>query len=75
MHASTDVRVSRRFEAGSYRVDAIVEVFNLLNRTNFSEINNVFGTGAYPSAPAATFGQFEKAGPPRQVQVAVRLGF
>ena len=31
----------------------MVEVFNLFNRTNVSEVNNIFGTGAFPTDPAA----------------------
>ena len=56
-------------------VDGIFEVFNLFNRTNYTEINNIFGTGAYPTAPLPTFGQFTQAAPPRQVQLAVKIGF
>ena len=56
-------------------IDAIFEVFNLFNRSNFTAVNNVFGTGSYPASPAATFGQFTQAGPPRQGQVALKLGF
>jgi outer membrane receptor for Fe3+-dicitrate len=75
MSATTDVRVSRRFRRNGYSVDGIIEVFNLFNRTNFTEINNIFGKGAYPAQPSATFGQFEKAGPPLQAQLAVRVNF
>jgi Carboxypeptidase regulatory-like domain/TonB dependent receptor-like, beta-barrel len=74
--ATTDVRVSRRFQlAGTANLEAIFEVFNLFNRTNFTEINNIFGPGPYPDAPAATYGQFERAAAPRQAQIAVRFVF
>jgi hypothetical protein len=73
--AVVDVRLARRFPAGRVRVDAIFEVFNLFNRSNYTEVNNVFGTGSYPASPAPTFGQFTQAGPPRQVQVAMKPGF
>ena len=74
--ATVDLRASRRFSLrGRLAVDAIVEVFNLFNRTNYTDINNVFGTGAYPSSPAPTFGQFTQADPPRQMQLAARLSF
>jgi hypothetical protein len=74
--AALDVRASRRFAIhGSVKLEAMLEVFNLLNRTNFTDINHVFGTGAYPSQPLPTFGQFTQAGPPRQAQLAVRLLF
>jgi len=76
MHATVDVRVSRRFALGQRSsVEAIVEFFNVLNRTNFTEINNIFGTGAFPTAPLPTFGRFEKAAPPRQAQLAAKVRF
>jgi len=67
--------VSRRFPVGGMTLDGIFEVFNLFNRSNFIAVNNVFGTGSYPSAPLPTFGQFTQAAPPRQVQLALKLGF
>jgi len=74
--ASVDLRVSRRFRLGGrVSVDGIFEVFNLLDRTNFIEINNIFGTGAYPASPVSTFGQFTQAGPPRQIQLALKVNF
>ncbi len=74
--AAVDLRVSRRFPVGSrVRLDGIFEVFNLFNRTNSTEINNIFGTGAYPANPLPTFGQFTQAGPPLQVQLAVKINF
>lgn len=74
--ATVDLRVSRRFALGSRAgVIGIVEVFNLFNRTNFTEINNIFGTGAYPSSPLPTFGQFTQAAAPRQAQLAVKIEF
>ena len=59
----------------------MIEAFNLFDRTNFSEVNNVFGRGAYPDEPQrdgqnrVTYGLFEQALPPRQVQLALRLSF
>jgi hypothetical protein len=74
--ATVDVRVSKRFSlGGETTLDALVAVFNLFNRTNFTEVNGIFGTGAYPSSPSPTFGQYEKAASPRQVQIGLRLGF
>ena len=60
---------------GAVSVDAIFEVFNLLNRTNFTEANNIFGVGAYPADPLPTFGQFSRPGSPRQVQLGVKVNF
>lgn len=54
---------------------SLPEVFNLFNRTDFTDVNNIFGTGAYPANPLPTSGQFEKAGPPRRVQLAVEINF
>jgi hypothetical protein len=74
--STVDVRVSRSFALGSVvRSEAIFEVFNLFNRTNFTDVNNVFGAGVYPDQPLQTFGQFTQAGPPRQAQLAVRVKF
>jgi hypothetical protein len=74
--SAVDVRISRAFPVSNgMRAEAIVEVFNLFNRTNFVDVNNVFGAGAYPAQPLPTFGQFTQAGPPRQAQLAVRLTF
>jgi hypothetical protein len=74
--ATVDIRLSRRFGIGKdVSVDGIFEVFNLFNRTNYTEINNIFGTGAYPSNPEPTFGQFQQAGSPLQIQLAARINF
>lgn len=74
--ATVDIRLSRRFAIGEgASVDGIFEVFNLFNRTNYTEINNIFGTGAYPTSALASFGQFQQAGSPLQVQLAVKVNF
>jgi hypothetical protein len=74
--ATVDLRVSRRFATNTRTsVELMFEVFNLFNRTNFTEINNVFGVGAYPQAPQPGFSQFTQAGPPRQIQLAAKLRF
>ena len=79
--AVVDMRISRRFRIGSRAyVEGIFELFNLFNRTNFIETNNlspafIWGTGAYPASPLPNFGHFTQAGPPRQAQLAVKVGF
>jgi hypothetical protein len=73
--ATVDLRIGKRVALGRASFDAIFEVFNLFNRTNFTEINNIAGPGAFPAAAAPTFGQFTQAGPPRQVQLAGRINF
>jgi Carboxypeptidase regulatory-like domain len=73
--ATLDVRISRRFEARHLTIAPAIDIFNLLNTTNFTEVQNVFGTGSYPRAPLPTFGRFTQSGPPRQVQLGVKVGF
>jgi outer membrane receptor for Fe3+-dicitrate len=74
--AFVDVRASRKFRVTErVQLEAILEVFNLFNRTNFTEINNVFGRGVYPTNPLPTFGQFTQAAAPRQTQLALKLSF
>ena len=79
--AVVDLRVSRRFAlGGALSTEAFFEVFNLFNRTNFIETNNlspafIWGNGAYPSSPLPAFGHFTQAGPPRQIQLAVKVRF
>jgi hypothetical protein len=80
--ATVDARLSRRvaLRRGA-SLELMVEAFNLFNRVNYSEVNNVFGPGAFPDAPQqdsagrATYGLYTKAYPPRQVQLAARLSF
>jgi len=77
-----DMRVSKRFAVrGRTSMVALVEVFNLFDRSNFSEVNAIFGRGAFPNEPQrdaqgrVTYGRFEQALPPRQVQLALRASF
>ena len=73
--ATVDMRVARSFALGRTDVQGIFEIFNLFDKANYTAVNNVWGTGAYPSAPAPTYGKFTQAGPPRQMQFAVKIGF
>jgi hypothetical protein len=74
--AIVDLRVARPFRLkGRMSVEPMLEVFNLFNRTNFIAAQNIFGPGAYPSNPLPTFGQFTQAAAPRQVQLALKVGF
>ncbi len=77
-----DTRLSKRIGFGSGRaIEGILDVFNLLNRTNYTEINNIFGTGAFPNAPLkdaqgrVTYGTYTEALPGRQIQLAAKLIF
>ncbi len=75
-HATVDARVSRRFPLGGRAsVEGIFEVFNLFNRVNYTDINNIFGAGAYPAAPLPTFGQFTQAAAPLQAQIGIKVHF
>ena len=74
--ASVDLRASKRFSLGGrITADLIVDVFNVFNRTNFTDIQPVFGTGSYPDNPSPTYGQFTQAGAPRQAQLGLKLAF
>jgi hypothetical protein len=75
MQAAVDLRVSRPWRVGRLTTEGIVEVFNLFNRANITDRNAIFGTGAYPNNPLPTFGQVEQAGPPLQMQLAIRTSF
>jgi hypothetical protein len=76
-----DLRVSKKIRMREAAIEGIFEVFNLFNRANFSEINNIFGGGAFPGQPMTdalgrvTYGNYEQALPPLQEQLAVKLSF
>ena len=70
-----NTRVSRSFKISNIRLEGAVEAFNLTNRRNdLTRIGN-FGSGAYPTAPAATFNQITAVGDSRSVQFGLRLRF
>ena len=81
---TTDVRVGRQVRLGSgSSLEFTLEVFNLLNRTNFSGINRVFGNQPAPSGtargrtdvPSTQPLGFTAAYPARQMQLGARLQF
>ena len=73
---SLNLRVSRAFRiAGDVRLDALVEGFNLTNRTNVLTRNTNFGPGAYPTSPAPTFNQITAVADPRTFQFGIRLSY
>ena len=47
---------------------ALVEAFNLTNRTNPITRNTTFGTGSYPSNPVSSFNTVTAVGDPRTLQ-------
>jgi hypothetical protein len=74
-----NTRLSRTF-ALSERVhlEAMAEMFNLLNHPNYQVPNNSFGAGIaniYPVAPLSTFGKPTAVADPREAQLALRINF
>jgi hypothetical protein len=79
---NVDVRLSKKVGLGGARfLEAIAEGFNVFDRVNYSEVNNVFGPGAFPQSPQrdaqgrVTYGLDQKALAPRQLQLALKLVF
>ncbi len=77
-----DTRLAKRFSLGGrHALEGMVDVFNLLNRANYTEINNIFGTGAFPGSPQkdaqgrVTYGRYTEALPGRQFQLAAKIIF
>ncbi len=73
---SVSMRVSRKFTiTEGVRLEAMAEAFNALNHRNNLTRNGVFGTGAYPTNPSASFGQITAVNDPRSLQLALRVSF
>jgi hypothetical protein len=73
---SMSLRLSRAFAVGtSVKVESLIEVFNLTNRTNNVARNGNFGSGTYPTSPASTFGTNTAVGDPRALQLGLRIRF
>ena len=77
-----DLRLAKRFRIGRKGgLDLIAEAFNLLDRVNYSDVNNLFGTGAFPDQPQrdgqgrVTYGTLTAAQAPRQIQLAAKVSF
>ena len=85
--ANLDLRVSRGFAlGGGQKIEAIVDIFNLLNRLNYTSSNalmySIAGTAAAPTLSYnPTFQSLTNANSnyfvftPRQVQLALRYTF
>lgn len=70
------VRLSRTFRIGEHlSLQALAEMFNTMNHVNVATLNGVFGTGAYPSTPSATFRTITAVNDPRTAQLGLRLSF
>jgi len=79
---NVDARVSKRFSFGSgFGIEGIIDVFNLFDRVNYTEINNIFGAGAFPGSPVkdaagrVTYGVYEQSLPGRQIQLGAKISF
>ena len=73
---SLNARLSRTFVLTErFHLEGMAEAFNSLNHRNNMIPNGTFGTGSYPTAQTATFGQANAVGDPRSVQLAARLTF
>jgi hypothetical protein len=83
---SFDLRIAKNFhfqDDSRYRLQGIVEAFNLFNRVNFSGVNTIVGNlplatyrveGRRDAGPTDPLG-FTSAFDPRQIQVALKLFF
>ncbi len=71
-----NARLSRTFSLTEHvKLEGIAEAFNALNHRNDMIPNTTWGSGAYPTAPNAIFGQATAVGDPRSVQRAARINF
>jgi hypothetical protein len=69
-----DLSLAREFRLGArHSVDLRFDVFNVANRRNVTQINNVIGLDA--DNPPATFSRALNYGDQRQAQVAIRYRF
>lgn len=68
-----DVRLAKRFGLGDRRRLLVqIDAFNLFNRVNYLGVNTTWGTAL---AARDTFGRFESAADPRQLQFGLKLEF
>lgn len=73
---NVNVRLSRVFRLTErLKAEVLGEAFNSMNHRNNLTYNGVFGAGAYPLSPSATFGQVTAVNDPRVLQIALRLKF
>ena len=71
--AALDLRVLKYFNVKPHgKLDLVIEVFNVLNRVNITEVNPVYG---YSAAPLASFRRPTSASPARQVQFSIDFEF
>jgi len=77
MQAQVDTSLSRRFRISEHvALDAGFEVFNIFNRNNYLELNNIYGEGptSRPTFLAPVAG-IARTDPSRQLQFLLKLSF
>jgi hypothetical protein len=73
---NVNARLSRTFQANEqFRIEAVLEAFNLFNHVNGVALNGNFGGGTYPTNPLSTFKQMTAVADPRTLQVGLRVSF
>ena len=73
---SLNARLSRTFSVTErVKIEGMAEAFNSLNHRNDMIPNGTWGTGSYPTAPNAAFGQVTAVGDPRNVELGARISF
>ena len=71
--ATLDVRILKYLNIKPHgKLDFVVEVFNVLNRTNVTHVNSVYGPLL---TPLRSFGRPIEAGPARQFQFSIDFEF
>jgi hypothetical protein len=53
----------------------MIDLFNVFNRTNYTDIDGIFGPGPYPDNPRPKYGQYTAAAPPFQAQLGAKVSF
>jgi hypothetical protein len=71
---NVDLRVARRIPIGPVGLEAIFEVFNVFNRENVLEVNNVAFANAQLT-PNPAFEDPTRVTDPRRIQLGARLSF
>ncbi len=71
---NVDLRIARQVRIRGVSLEGIVEFFNLFNRENVLEVNEVrFASPQLDPNPA--FGQPTEVAPPRRIQIGARVSF